>query len=188
MNKIRLIIAIWLPFLVYIFLSLGLFLVIIFIFSNRGIATNYFVYGSILSFIIPLVASLGLTMSRYWKNKVQIILAILVCQLTIFCTNIFGPVFLDRSISYHLVFYAVKNGKLVPEDFERRFSGYVFSKRVEDAVSVGLLKSGRGGGAGEEFHPTDKAKRFDCIFQALGRITGSLDNYKDMIKESERQK
>ena len=181
MSKIRLLLAIWFPFSVYIFLSMALFLVFISIYSNITLVKNYFVYGSILSFILPLLTALGLTRSQQWRNKTQLSLAIVACQLIIFCANIFGPVFIDRSISYHLVFYAVKHGKLDPKDFERRLSGYVFSKRVEDALFAGLLESRDG-----EVHPTDKAERFEWIFQTLGEMTGSLDNYQEMIKESEK--
>ncbi|MDE6887363.1 MAG: hypothetical protein K2P45_01750, partial [Eubacterium sp.] len=47
---------------------------------------------------------------------------------------VFGPTFIDRSISYHIAFYAADTGEVDVEDIRDKFSAEIFDKRIHDAV------------------------------------------------------
>ncbi len=85
---------------------------------------------------------------------------------------VFGPTFIDRSISYHIAFYAADTGEVDVEDIRDKFSAEIFDKRIHDAVVSGALKT-----ENDKLVPTWKAKCLAVILKPLGEITGSLDTY-----------
>lgn len=91
---------------------------------------------------------------------------------------VFGPTFIDRSISYHIAFYASDMGEVNIRDIEDEFSSAIFDKRIHDAVETGFITQ-----EGDIFRPTAKAKIMTAILKPIGEITGSLETYNQM-KES----
>lgn len=100
----------------------------------------------------------------------------LCCAMIIILFAVFGPVFIDRSISYHIVFYATEHGTIRIDQMEQAFSHAIFSKRIDDAQAAGFITPNADG----SFAPTMKAKLFTAIMVPLGKISHSLENYKSM--------
>lgn len=92
---------------------------------------------------------------------------------------VFGPTFIDRSISYHIAFYATEEDIVYVEDIEEAFSKDIFDKRMHDAVATGFLTLNKDG----SMSPTFKAKAMYYILEPLGKLTGSIDTYYDMKAE-----
>lgn len=103
----------------------------------------------------------------------------LIVAFVLLLFSVFGPVFIDRSISYHIVFYAARNGKVNMQEIEDTFSKEIFLKRIHDAQEAGFIVSEDEG----EFTPTLKAKIFTNIMYNLGKATNCLNTYEDMEKE-----
>lgn len=97
--------------------------------------------------------------------------------LVLFIT--FGPVFIDRSISYHLAFYATENEKIFVDDIRDEFSKEIFEKRIHDAIATGFLKANEDGSCS----PSGKAKIMTVLLLPLGKLTGTLKTYETMKKE-----
>lgn len=100
----------------------------------------------------------------------------LCCAMIIIVFAIFGPVFIDRSISYHLVFYATEHGFVEIDQLEQTFSHATFNKRIEEAQAAGFIVPDDDG----RFIPTPKAKLFSAIMKLLGELSHSLENYQEM--------
>lgn len=95
---------------------------------------------------------------------------------------VFGPVFIDRSISYHIAFYAAEEGTVNIDDIKDEFSNEIFRKRIDDAQVAGVIKLQDDG----TFKPTIKAKIIKGILYPIGEITNSLDTYKLMKSEVDK--
>lgn len=94
---------------------------------------------------------------------------------------VFGPTFIDRSISYHIAFYAADMGEVDVVNIRDSFSSEIFDKRVHDAVVTGVIKEDHG-----KLVPTLKAKWISAVLKQLGEMTDSPDTYNEM-KERIRQ-
>ena len=88
----------------------------------------------------------------------------------------FGPVFIDRSISYPLAFYASEQGRIHIDDIREEFSSEIFEKRIHDAIETGFLKDNGDG----SYSPSAKAKFMTMTLFPLGKLTGSLGTYESM--------
>ncbi len=88
----------------------------------------------------------------------------------------YGPTFIDRSISYHIAFYATDEQKIDVNEMRESFSEEIFDKRIHDAVETGFIKEGSDG----YYMPTWKAKAMTGILKPIGKITGSLRTYEDL--------
>ncbi len=96
---------------------------------------------------------------------------------------VFGPTFIDRSISYHIAFYAAEEESICGSEIEEAFSKEIFEKRLQDAVQTGFLQEQENG----YYLPTWKSKVMANILIPLGKLTNSLDTYEQMKRKlSER--
>ena len=86
---------------------------------------------------------------------------------------VFGPIFIDRSISYHIIMLAAQNGSIKIDEIEKLTSNWVYKKRIEDALNLGLLKKV----SDEEYMPTKKAISMSEGLIFIGKITNSLHSY-----------
>ncbi len=93
--------------------------------------------------------------------------------------SVFGPTFIDRSISYHIAFYAVEEGKVNVDDIEEAFSRSIFEKRIHDATETGFLTVNDDG----SLSPSFKAKLMYYTLKPLGDLTGSMETYNEMKEE-----
>ena len=89
---------------------------------------------------------------------------------------VFGPVFIDRSISYHIAFIAAQEEHIYPHALEEKWKTMMMDKRMEDALSAGMLQKSPNG----LYRGTGKAKRFTAFMMLLGKATRSLDTYEKM--------
>ena len=105
-----------------------------------------------------------------------------VYYLGIIILSVFGPTFIDRSISYHIVFYAAEKEEFYVEDIEREFSKDIFNKRIYDAVATGFLKQNKNG----SISPTIKSKIMYTILKPIGEVTNSMSTYYEMKKKVEK--
>lgn len=88
----------------------------------------------------------------------------------------YGPTFIDRSISYHIAFYAVDEQKVDIDEMREKFSEEIFDKRIHDAVETGFIEEGTDG----YYMPTWKAKVMTGILKPIGKLTGSLHTYEEL--------
>lgn len=104
--------------------------------------------------------------------------------LTILVFSVFGPTFIDRSISYHIAFLATEEKQIKIEDIEKEFSDEIFEKRIHDAVVTGFIVENENG----SFEPTWKSKIITKILKPIGFITGSLNEYEKLKIELQKEK
>lgn len=97
----------------------------------------------------------------------------LVYAMGILVLSVFGPTFIDRSISYHIAFYAAEEGAVQISDIEEAYSKEIFDKRIHDAVVAGFVTQNEDG----SLSPTLKAKVFYAVMAPIGKITNSMDSY-----------
>jgi hypothetical protein len=108
----------------------------------------------------------------------------LVYYLGLILLSIFGPTFIDRSISYHIAFYAVEKKSFYVSDIEREFSKEIFDKRVHEAITTGFLKQNKNGSVSS----TIKSKIMYVVLKPIGEITNSMVTYNEMKIKLERKK
>lgn len=102
----------------------------------------------------------------------------IVYFMGIIILTVFGPTFIDRSISYHIAFYAVDEQMVDIDEIKYEFSEEIFNKRIHDAIETGFIVEGPDG----YYMPTWKSKVVTVILKPIGELTGSLDTYK-VLKE-----
>ena len=83
--------------------------------------------------------------SKKLFEKFTLFVIAIVYYLGIIILSVFGPTFIDRSISYHIAFYAAEKGEFYIQNIEKEFSKDIFDKRIHDAVSTGFLKQNKNG-------------------------------------------
>ena len=103
------------------------------------------------------------------------------CVLLLFVFTVFGPTFVDRSVSYHMVFLASETGKLDMNIMEEIYSQDMLQKRVEDELKSGMICP-----VGEQVYaPTWKAKIATRLLKPVGYLTNTLDTYEEFKNEME---
>ena len=166
----------------YIFFNICIYVCAIGIYARLSDYPMFFPVSCIFSCVIPLITYM--LFKKRLRGSLDIIaqhLLIFSSALTILIFSVFGPTFIDRSISYHLAFIAVEQGELNKSKLDQ--TGYtleVFNKRYEDALVSGFIKKTN---KGDAYIPTVKAKIMYKILMPLGKITGSLSEY-DSLKEA----
>lgn len=116
---------------------------------------------------------------RSFYNRFCIFLTVLVYLFGLILLSVFGPTFIDRSISYHIAFYAADEGEIDIGEMEEVFSKEIFEKRIHDAIISGVITE-----TGErKYAPTWKAKLMTAVLKPLGELTGSLGTYSNMVDE-----
>lgn len=101
-------------------------------------------------------------------------LAVCCIGLGLFVFSVFGPVFIDRSLSYHLVMFASENGEVRVSRMEQRTAQGFYRKRFREASAAGLLARV----SDDVYRPTLKAKLVSTTLLWLGQSTHSLDEYR----------
>ena len=139
-----------------------------------------FFASMIMGIIAVAVVCFGIGMlKKKLFDRFTILMMSLVYFLGIVVLAVFGPTFIDRSISYHLAFYAVEENVVYVDAIEEEFSSAIFEKRVHDAVETGFLTLNDDG----SMSPTLKAKLMYYVLRPLGELTGSMDTYYAMKEE-----
>ncbi|HIF35520.1 MAG TPA: hypothetical protein EYQ71_02460 [Candidatus Thioglobus sp.] len=123
-------------------------------------------------------------MKKYFQNEfdpfttlVNATCIALVCLVF----SVFSHVFIDRSISYHIAFYASQNKSINFKEFQAKTATFMYQKREKDAVSAGFIIKNPDG----SYSPTLKATIFTTLMVFYGNLTNSLGDYnllKDQMK------
>jgi hypothetical protein len=95
----------------------------------------------------------------------------------LFIFSVFGPIFIDRSISYHMVMAAYDRKSISTSDFEKISDG-IYIKRLDELVNLGLLHNNY-----DQFYPTNIGQYFAIFNKFIGQITGTDTEYKKMIEK-----
>ncbi len=172
---------------VFYIMNISIYLILLGIYARVVARPMFFPMSCVLAVAVPVVAYL------FFRNQLKAIKDTLARKLMVFSTMliiivfaVFGPTFIDRSISYHLAFIAVEQGQLNKQVLES--SGYVsmvFDKRYEDACITGFIEQTK---HGDVYVPTFKAKVMYNIMMVLGKITGSLGEYDSLNKSMDMAK
>lgn len=93
--------------------------------------------------------------------------------LLLFIFATFGPVFIDRSISYHIAFIASEEGEISLTQLEKAWSKDIIQKRLFEGCQSGMLQYDRN----DIYLPTTKSKIYTKIMLFIGKITQSIQNY-----------
>lgn len=117
--------------------------------------------------------------AREYLDKFTVFLGGMIWYLGIIIFSIFGPTFIDRSISYHIAFYAVEENNIYVEDIEETLSNEVVEKRIHDALATGVLTINTDG----SISPTLKAKLIYYTLKPIGELTNSMDTYNNMKED-----
>lgn len=133
------------------------------------------------SLIISLFVTIGVCFAIFRLTKKSFCGALLFLLglsyfLALILVSVFGPTFIDRSISYHIAFYAAEEGVVKPEELQETFSNDIFNKRIHDALVSDILKEDEDG----SLIPTTKCKLLYCIMRPIGELTNSMGNYYEM--------
>lgn len=134
------------------------------------------------SLVISLIVSVGVGVGIYFLlkrniDKFSVVTMIISYLLGLVILSVFGPTFIDRSISYHIAFYAVDEGEVNVEKIRDEFSYAIFDKRIHDAIATGFIEDS---GTDGVYVPTKKAYVIDAILKPIGKLTDSLGTYEEM--------
>lgn len=91
----------------------------------------------------------------------------------IFIAGVFGPVFIDRSISYQIVMAAAEN-KSITLDTLLTTARPMYQKRLTELETLGLLSSST-----EKTEPTAKGRFVAKSWLIIGRLTKTRNEYKN---------
>ena len=136
-------------------------------------------------FLILIFAGLNyFLMKKYFQNEFDPFTALVntTCiALVCLVFSVFSHVFIDRSISYHIAFYASQNKSIAFKEFQAKTATFMYQKREKDAVSAGFISKNTDG----TYSPTLRATIFTKLMIFYGNLTNSLGDYnllKDQMK------
>ena len=110
-------------FILFAFVALIAYLLLISVYTKISSDPIIFIASICLAIVIPIIICLCLKRIKNvtWDTFTILMVGIVYC-MEIIIVAVFGPTFIDRSISYHVAFYAVEEEKFYMEDIEDAFS------------------------------------------------------------------
>jgi hypothetical protein len=117
---------------------------------------------------LSLVAFFGMSLWSLFEKLIIILLALSVT----FNFAIFGPIFIDRSISYHLVMLTAENKRLPVKKINDVVFEQMLKKRMEELSKAGLIEIDQ-----QNILPTTRGKGMTKFLVWLGLVTGTLNEY-----------
>ena len=109
---------------------------------------------------------------KLWNLFEKLIIILLALSVT-FNFAIFGPIFIDRSISYHLVMLTAENKRLPVKKINDVVFEQMLKKRMEELSQAGLIEVDQQ----KNILPTDRGKSMTNFLVWLGLVTGTLNEY-----------
>ena len=164
-------------------LSVILYIICISIYIRLANIPIIFFASIIISIIVSLLTTFIINIKKIYE-KFTIVLVNIIYFLILIIISVFGPVFIERSISYHIAFLAAENTYISREDVENEFVKEIFDKRMYDATIAGFLTKEENG----TYKSTMKSKIFYSVLYPLGEITGSLETYKRLKKQIKQER
>lgn len=155
-------------------ISIALYFLIIGIYTRISADPIIFFASLVVSVAVAVVNGIILRKTGLFDNFTLSMIC-LVYLMGIIILTVFGPTFIDRSISYHIAFYAADEQKVDIDEIRQKFSEEIFNKRIHDAVETGFIEEKDG-----IYMPTWKAELITFLLKPIGEITGSLDTYEEL--------
>lgn len=107
-----------------------------------------------------------------WSRFEKVVLILFAMSVTLNFA-IFGPIFIDRSISYHLVMLAAENKHLSVQKINDVVFERMLQKRIEELSKAGLIVVDDQ----KNIIPTKKGMEMTKVLVWLGLATGTLNEY-----------
>lgn len=170
-------------------ISLVLYLIMIGIYTRVSEDPIIFFASVVIAVIVSAAVWLILakfsgpwSVKKYFDGFTLTVMSLFYC-LAVIVVAVFGPTFIDRSISYHIAFYAAEEGSIKIEDIRDEFSTEIFDKRIHDASVTGFIELQSDG----SYTPTWKAKFITAVLKPLGELTESNETYEQMKRKVENR-
>lgn len=156
-------------------ISILLYFVLIGIYTRCSDDPIIFFASLVIALVVILVNGILLWKSGLF-DSFTLSMICLVYFMGLIVLTTYGPTFIDRSISYHIAFYAADEEKIDIDEMREEFSEAIFDKRIHDAVETGFIVEGTDG----YYTPTWKSKVMTAILKPIGKMTGSLHTYEEL--------
>lgn len=127
-----------------------------------------FINSVITIFLVTSLLFLLMNVLPYLKIKLLIIFTIAQFLLIY---SIFGPIFVDRSVSYHIVEISEDANGISFQEIKRS-SDRMIKKRLEEMVNLGLVVEVDG-----RYFPTKKGKVFNFFVKRIEKLSGYENEY-----------
>lgn len=165
--------------------GISIILYFLFIGIYTRLSADPIIFFASLFIAVIIIAINGIIL---WKTKLfdsfTLSMICLVYLMGIIILTTYGPTFIDRSISYHIAFYAADEETVDIDEIRQEFSEEIFNKRIHDAVETGFIEAGADG----YYVPTWKARFMTSVLKPIGRITGSLSTYESLRRKLASEK
>ena len=136
--------------------------------------------GTVFQESLLAIASVGIFLigSAYFGMKLfalyeKIAIIFLALSLT-FNFAVFGPIFIDRSISYHMVMLVSENGKIKTKNLKEVVFTQMLDKRVSELTQANLIQLDEQG----NIISTPRGNLMTKVLELLGYMTGTLGEFK----------
>ena len=133
-----------------------------------------FINSVITIFLVTIL--LFLLMKALPYRKVKLLIIFTIAQFLLIY-SIFGPIFVDRSVSYHIVEISEDANGISFQEIKRS-SDRMIKKRLDEMVNLGLIKEIDG-----KYFPTKKGKVFNFLVKKIEQLSG-YDNEYYVFKQS----
>lgn len=139
-----------------------------------------FLVGTVFQESIAAIATIALILgigAFFGMQKFRVFEKIIIIGLalsTTFNFAIFGPIFIDRSVSYHLVMLAAENNQVEQKKITEVIYEQMFQKRLAELSNADLIQLNEDG----YISPTSKGVVMTNALIWLGLITSTLGEYK----------
>ena len=126
---------------IIISLAFNFILFLIFFFLTSIVLDSSFFFNTvIICFFILLINLIVLKYSKLDFNNFEIIIMSISIVLFLFIFGIFGPVFIDRSISYKILFDIQNNNIITLNDYRTNsYENKIMIKRIIELEKLGLI-------------------------------------------------
>ena len=95
--------------------------------------------------------------------------------------SVYTTVFVDRSLTYHMIFYSVETGQITQSDIKTLFSSETYqAQRIQDMTDSGFVVPSPDDPA--VWVPTQKATVFSRVLMAYSDFLGLGDCYRDATR------
>jgi hypothetical protein len=169
----------------YFVLFIACYLLFFIIYSKLAMNPNFFL-ASMLILSVESIISMFIFLKKYKNifNFYEVTITVLFVYFSMIFFAVFGPVFIDRSLSYYIIMAASERGSINIETTETLTSKFIYKKRIDDAVNSGLLTKK----SNTEYIPTKKSIVLERILFFIGYCTNSLNDYRIFLKMSSEDK
>lgn len=147
------------------------------IFYNYNIMFNF----TILIPIFVSISAIGIWKIKY-KDAFEGFLVFWVILLCSLLVMYIGPFTINRSLSTFIYFYAVENGEINKNNYDKTYLDEFIKRRYDDGEKFGFLDCNN-----DICRPNIKTRIFYYILSPLGKITTS-DKYYKQFKSIQNKK